>query len=189
MNKGIFVIVLGPTGSGKSTLMKHAMSEMSDITVPFSYTTRAPRAESIENNHYQFLTREAFQEKVDAGEFLEWAEYGGNLYGTLKSEIEQDLAEGKLLLKEMEVQGVRQVLSKLPRENVYTVYVSAGSWETLAARVKARAPITDEELALRHKRFLDEETFMPEADAVIENGDGEKEEALNAFTALLASKR
>jgi guanylate kinase len=108
---------------------------------------------AIENAHYKFLSEEEFKQWIDEGKFLEWAEYSGNYYGTLRAEVEAALAEGKTLLKEMEVQGVRQIRETLPKEQLLTVFISAGSWDALEARIRARAPISDEEVALRRKRY------------------------------------
>ena len=187
MKQGIFILVIGPTGSGKSMLMKHAISVFPQLVLPYSYTTRPRRHDAIENNHYKFLSEEDFNTWAAEGKFLEWAEYGGNYYGTLRAEVEAELAGGKILLKEMEVQGVRQIRSELPKEQLLTVFISAGSWEGLEARIRARAPISEEEIALRRKRYEDEITFKDEADVCIENIDGNKEVANKAFTDLIQS--
>ena len=185
--KGKFILVIGPTGSGKSTLMKHVIGEFPELVLPYSYTTRARRADHVEGSHYKFITLEEFKEKIDAGEFLEWAQYSGNYYGTLRSEVAEQLSEGKTLLKEVEVQGARQIRDLLPKEELLTVFVSSGDWASLEARVRARAPITEEELALRKQRYEDEITFKDEADQVILNTEGKKEEAKEAFKNLIQS--
>ncbi len=185
--KGTFILVIGPTGSGKSTLMKHVIDAFPELVLPYSYTTRTKRADHVEGKHYQFISVEEFKQKIEGGEFLEWAEYGGNYYGTLKSEVEKDLSEGKVLLKEVEVQGARQIRDILPKDELMTVFVSSGDWEALEARVRARAPITEEELALRKKRYKDEITFKDEADQIILNTEGRKEAAKEDFKNLIQS--
>lgn len=187
MNSGKFILVIGPTGSGKSMLMKHAMATYPDLCTPFSYTTRPRRADAIENAHYRFISREEFEASIAAGDFIEHAEYGGNYYGTKKAEVEAALAEGKVLLKEMEVQGVRQVRDAMPADKLSTVYIDAGSWEELSGRVQEREAMSDEQLALRKERFLDEATFKDEADIVIANPHGEGEKAKEAFAAHVGS--
>lgn len=167
--------------------MKHVMALHPELTIPYSYTTRARRGDHIENDHYRFLTEEEFTTRAAAGEFLEWAEYGGNYYGTLKAEVLEDLEQGKILLKEMEVQGARQVVAMLPPEQLVTVFIDAGSWSELEARVRARAPISEEELEKRKKRYEDEVTFMHEATEVIRNYDGERDSADRQFTDLIQS--
>lgn len=183
--KGQFFIVIGPTGSGKSTLMKHVISMYPDLCLPYSYTTRAPRSEAIENKHYKFISTEEFKSRVERGEFLEWAEYGGKYYGTLKEEVEAALAEGKVLLKEMEVQGARQTKGVLSGDHMTMVFIDGGSWEELEARIRARAPMTDEEVLLRKRHFEDEMTFKAEADVVIQNHAGEGEAAKETFAEMI----
>lgn len=176
-------------GSGKSMLMKHAIATHPDLVMPYSYTTRPRRPDAVENDHYRFVSVEEFEAMIEAGAFLEWARFGDNYYGTRRDEVEEELAAGKLLLKEMEVQGVRQVRGLLPRDQFLTVFVDAGSWEVLAARAVKRAPMSDEELAKRRQRYEDELTFKEEADRVIVNGEGMQEEAKAAFDAILNEGR
>lgn len=185
MAHGTLILVIGPTGSGKSMLMRHAIEAHPELELPYSYTTRAKREGIVENDHYRFVSREEFEARIERGEFLEWAEYGGNYYGTLKGEVLDALASGKVLLKEMEVQGARQVRAVLPPEQLVTVFIDAGSWEELERRVRARAPMTEEELAKRKHRHEDEMTFKPEADIVVENHPGKAEEAKAAFSAVV----
>lgn len=166
-------------------LMKNTIARHSELVIPYSYTTRARRPDSVENDHYRFLSKEEFERLIDEHAFLEWARYGDNYYGTLREEVEEELAAGKVLLKEMEVQGARQVRGLMPEGQLITVYVDAGPWEELAVRVKNRAPISEEDLAKRKQRFDDELSFKPEADRVIENYAGRQEEAKAAFEAII----
>ncbi|MBU0750261.1 guanylate kinase [Patescibacteria group bacterium] len=182
---GTFFIVMGPTGSGKSTLMKHVIAQFPDVLVPPSFTTRDRRPSEIENSHYTFVDKNTFTAMVEKGEFLEWAEFSGNFYGTLKETVIVPLAEGKVLFTEMEVQGVRQARALLPAEQVKVVFIDAGPWEELEARIRARAPITDEEIAKRKQRYEDEMTYKDEADIVISNHSGEIETAKETFANLI----
>ncbi len=166
-------------------LMKHAIATYPDLVIPYSYTTRARRPDAVENDHYRFLSVPEFETMIEEGAFLEWARFGDNYYGTLKAEVEEELAAGKVLLKEMEVQGVRQVRDLLPKERFVTVYIDAGPWEELAERALKRAPMSDEELAKRKQRYDDELTFKDEADTVIVNKEGMQEEAKAAFEAII----
>ncbi|HYF28939.1 MAG TPA: guanylate kinase [Candidatus Paceibacterota bacterium] len=185
MQKGKFIILMGAMGSGKSMLVKHAIAKYPQLVIPYSYTTRPRRPDAVENDHYRFLSVEEFEEMIEKGAFLEWARFGDNYYGTLKSEVEQELAAGLVVLKEMEVQGVRQVRDLLPKHQLVTVFVDAGAWDELTERAKNRAPISDEELAKRRQRYEDEVTFIPEADQVITNRAGMQEEAKAAFEKII----
>lgn len=189
MARGLFVLVVGPSGSGKNTLIEAARAAYPDLAFAVSPTTRAMRPGEADGVNYHFLSREEFMRRVDAGEFLEWAEYGGNLYGTLRSEMEAIIASGRIALTDIEVQGARQIQKNMPAEERAIIFIDAGSWEELAARIRARAPITDEELEKRHARYEDERSFKDQADYVIENRDGVLEAAKEAFVNLVGTLR
>ncbi len=178
---------MGPTGSGKGTLEAHVLALHPEMVMPVTATTRTPRPGERDTKDYYFFTREQFEQKIAEGFFLETATYGGNYYGTPKSEVVPALEAGKLVMLEIEVQGVRQVCDLIPKEDRIIVYVDVESWEDLERRVRARAPITEEELAQRKSRYEDEVSFKPEADVVICNPDGELTAAKDAFADLIQS--
>lgn len=183
---GRFVLVVGAAGSGKGVLIQRAKELHPEITFAVSSTTRAMRPNEKDGQPYRFLTKEEFEARIAAGEFLEWAAIdGGKLYGTPKAEVMPRLEEGKLVLKEMEPQGIDQVRKLLPKENLVTIYIDAGSWESLARRVQGRAPISDEELESRRLRYEYERVFKDEADYVVENFDGKFKAADADFEAIL----
>ncbi len=184
---GKFILVIGPSGSGKGTLIGHIRPLFPILVYPRSTTTRAMRASEKDGEHYYFISADQFMTKAHAGEFLEWAEYGGHLYGTLRSEVMPILEAGKVALKELEVQGARQVREKLPREALAIIFVNAGAWDEMEQRIKARAPISDEELSRRKERYEDEMSFMAEADYVVENHSGSVEEAKKNFEGIVRS--
>ncbi len=185
--RGKLVLVVAPSGSGKDTLMDAAEAAFPDLQTLVTCTTRTPRNGEVNEVDYHFFTREEFEQKIDNGEFLEWAEYGGNLYGTLRASIESVLADGKLLLANIEVQGARRLRTLLPPDELATIYIDAGGWDVLVPRIQARAAITPEELAKRHERYLDEVTFKDDADYVIENPDGGLENATRSFLDTLVT--
>jgi len=178
--KGKFVLVVGTSGSGKNTLIDHVKPLFPEVVYAKSCVTRAPRPNEDATYRY-FLSTDEFREKVNSDEFLEWAEYGGNLYGTLRSEVMSHVEAGKVVLKELEVQGARQIRERMDKERLYIVFINAGSWDEVEARIKARAPISDEELLKRKAHYDDEMSFMDEADTVILNKTGEVERAKKDF--------
>lgn len=169
---GQLILLMAPTGSGKGSLVQYVKEQYPTIHFAVSCTTRAPRPGEIEGVSYYFLSRNDFEKKVAAGDFLEWAEYGGNLYGTLKSEVIERLSAGEVVLNEIELQGIEQLIQLVPVAHRTVIYIEAGGWEVLKARAQARAPISDEELALRYERYLSEVPAKDIADYVVENPDG-----------------
>lgn len=187
MHRGKLIVVVGPTGSGKGTLIAHAMQKLQNLEPSISCTTRAPRPGEENGVHYYFITREEFEERIEQGKFLEWAEYGGNYYGTPLEGVESRLASGVSVILEIEVQGARIVKAHTTPDDLCVVYIDAGSWESLEKRIRARAPIDDAEVVKRRERYEDERSFMNEADVIISNNDGEVEKAKEDFIKALAS--
>lgn len=184
--KGKFVLVVGTSGSGKNTLIEHVRPLFGEIVYAKSCVTRAPR-EGEDAGYRYFVSKEDFEARVKNGEFLEWAEYGGNLYGTLRAEVENPMKDGKVVLKELEVQGVRQIREKIPKDDLIIVFINAGSWEDVEARIKARSPMSADELLKRRAHYEDEMSYMKEADIVINNKQGEVEQAKKDFEATIRS--
>ncbi len=181
MKQGTLILVIGPTGSGKGTLLEEVRKNIPDLVFPVSCTTRVMRPGEVEGQTYYFVSRDEFETRRERGEFLEWAEYGHNLYGTLRSEILPAVEEGKTVIREIEVQGARQIQQILSRDLLRIIYVDAGSWEDLERRIMLRAPIGAPELEARRKRYEDETSFKAQADIVVENRDGELEDAKRQF--------
>lgn len=183
--KGRFIVVFGPTGVGKGTLVSHVRESFPEIICPKTTSTRTMRPGESEGSPYNFVTVDEFKKKADAGEFIEWAIYSNNYYGTPLAPITNAINEGKVVLKELEVQGVRQLLDKLPRESLFIVYIDVGSWTDLERRIRNRAPISDEDVEERRKRYEDEHSSKHLADVIIANEDGRLEEAQLAFKRVI----
>lgn len=183
---GHVLLVMAPTGSGKGTLEQHALSMYPDMLFAVSCTSRAMRPGETNGKEYHFISREEFKEKIENGDFLEWAEFGGNLYGTLKSELLTPLLNGQLILNEIELQGIEQIKKLIPATNRTIIYIEAGDWTALAERALARAPMSPEELEKRRERYAHEVAAKPYADIVIDNTDGNLEDAKTAFTKVIA---
>ncbi len=182
---GKLILVVGPTGSGKSALLSYVQQQDPSLIFPVSCTTRAPRPGEVEGEKYYFITKEEFETREAAGEFLEWASYGGNYYGTLKQQILPAIAAGNIVVREVEVQGARQIQELMPKGQLGIIFIDAGSWEGLERRITARAPMSEPELLARRKRYEDELTFKPQADIVVENLDGGLEQAKADFLAAV----
>ena len=144
------VVLSAPSGGGKTTIAKELMRRLPDI---FGYsvsgTTRKPRPGEKDGEAYHFLTRDEFLRRREAGEFLEWAEYAGELYGTLKREVERVLRSGKHVLLDVEVQGARQVRQAYPRPASIIVFVIPPSARVLVERLRQRRTESEAELRQR----------------------------------------
>jgi len=175
--RGHLVLIMAPMASGKGSLISYVQSEFPQITRLTSCTTRSARPGEVDGVEYFFISREVFERKIENGEFIEWAEFSGNLYGTLHTELMGRLEKGEVVINEIDLQGVIQLMRLIPRDRYTLIYIDAGGWETLKARALARAPISEEHLELRKVRYEEEDAFKSRADFVIQNGDGELEEA------------
>lgn len=125
-----------PSGGGKSTIARHLLEAREDVVYSVSATTRPRRAGEIDAREYHFLDRAEFERRVAAGDFVEWAEYGGNLYGTLCAEVERGLASGRHVVLDIEVAGSRQVRQRFPQ--AVQVFVLPPSAAALAQRLRGR---------------------------------------------------
>lgn len=184
---GHVVIVMAPMGSGKGTVIQYARERFPELRTTVSCTTRASRPGEVDGQDYHFLTREAFLAKIDAGEFLEWAEFGGNLYGTLQSEILPPITRGEIVIAEIEVQGVEQLRTLLPAAVMTTIYIEAGGWDELRRRALARAEMSQAELKRRHERYLVELQTKAWADLIIDNTGDDFTPACERFAEFIES--
>lgn len=187
--KGKLILLIGPSGSGKGTLINHIRPLFPELVYPKSCTTRAMRPGEKTGEHYYFLTVEDFKSRIAHGDFLEYAEYGGNYYGTLASEVMPLLDQGKTALKELEVQGARQIREKIPKDQLVIVFVNAGKWVEMEERIKARSAMPEAELEKRKERYEDEMSFMQnsQADFIVDNPMGKVEEAQVQFEGVIRS--
>jgi len=183
--KGHVLIVMAPMGSGKGTLIREAQATFPDLYETVSCTTRAMRPGEIDGKHYHFLTAEEFEQKKEVGDFLESATFSGNQYGTLKSEIISRLEAGQIVISEIDVQGVEQLYKLIPSQHITTVFIDAGGWDTLKQRALDRAPMSEEDLQLRHDRYLIEIKSKDVADVVIDNTENDFASAKKDFCKLI----
>ena len=125
-----------PSGGGKSTIARHLLEAREDVRYSVSATTRARRGDEVDGVHYHFLEHAEFQRRVGAGDFVEWAEYGGQLYGTLQEEVLRGLAAGQHVVLDIEVAGARQIRARYP--DSVSVFVLPPSASELLQRLRGR---------------------------------------------------
>ena len=175
------VVITGPSGVGKGTLIRGLMSRVGDLELSVSATTRPERAGERDGVDYHFLSREEFDRLLAAGEFLEHADYAGNRYGTLRSELEDRLGAGHPVVLEIEVQGARQVREAMPE--ALQVFIAPPSLDALRARLTGRGTDDLEEVERRLRVAEGELAAQPEFAHVVVND--RLEEALEQLTGIV----
>jgi guanylate kinase len=170
--RGRLIVVSGPSGAGKSTLIKASLQAVPELAYSVSATTRKPRPGEVDGKDYIFLSRQEFERWIEEGRFLEWAEYSGNLYGTLERKVEEFLNEGKSVILELELQGARQVQIKRP--DAVMVFVRAPSLEETRRRLTGRATETEEALESRLATAVGEVAARDEFDHEVMNEERER---------------
>jgi guanylate kinase len=166
------VILSAPSGGGKTTIARELLRHRGDLGYSVSCTTRSPRVGEVEGRDYYFLSRAEFERRRDAGEFAECAEVHGNMYGTLRSEVQRVLGAGKHVVMDIDVQGARQFTRVFP-ESV-TIFVLPPSAEVLLERLRRRQTESKEQLARRLQSALTELQAVDSYQYVVMNDDLDK---------------
>lgn len=169
MNNGILIVLSGFSGAGKGTLMKELMKTYDNYALSISMTTRNPRPGEEDGREYFFSTREAFEEKIAQNGLIEYAEYCGNYYGTPKDYVEARLKEGKDVILEIEIQGMRKVKQMFPE--MLPLFVTPPSAAELARRLRGRGTETEEVIEQRLKRAIAEAEGIEDYEYIIINDD------------------
>jgi guanylate kinase len=141
------VVITGPSGVGKGTLIRHLLDRIPELQLAVSATTRRPRPGEREGVDYHFLSDAEFDERARAGDFLEYAEYSGRRYGTLRCELERRVREGVPVVLEIEVQGARQIREAMPE--ALQVFIAPPSREALRTRLVGRGTDDPEQVRAR----------------------------------------
>ncbi len=144
---GELIVLAGPSGVGKGTLLAHLRDRHPNLQVSTSVTTRQPRAGEVDGQHYYFKSSAAFKEMIEQGELLEWAEFAGNCYGTPKGPIKDAIALGQRIILEIELNGARQVKESFPEAK--RIFVLPPSVAALETRIRARGQDNEGAIAKR----------------------------------------
>ena len=178
-------VVSAPSGSGKSSLLRNLLGRDRNLLFSVSYTTRPPRGAEREGVEYHFVGREEFEKRVQAGEFLEWALVFGNYYGTHRSYLDRARQDGKDLVLDIDVQGARQLLNKIP--GIVGIFVLTPSRHVLEDRLRGRSEDSEAVVAKRLKEAAEETRQYRNYDYVIVNDD--LEEATSRLVAVVTAER
>jgi guanylate kinase len=182
--KRLLLVLSAPSGGGKTTIAKKLLQVRKDLGYSVSATTRATRNGERDGEDYHFLSREEFERRRDQGEFLEWAEYGAQLYGTLKREIDGIFGEGRHAVLDIEVEGARQIRRNFP--NSLQVFVLPPSADVLVERLKRRNTENPELLRKRLTHASEELAAVAEYDYAVVNED--LDTAVDQVSAILDGK-
>jgi guanylate kinase len=170
--KGILFVVCSPSGGGKGTLIRRVLGTVPGIGYSVSWTTRAPRPGEVAGVNYHFASPEEFERMRAAGGFLEWATVHGNYYGTARSAVEREMAEGRDIILEIDVQGAEAVRHLMT--NVVSVFILPPSFEVLRQRLSARQTEDAEAIARRLHNARGEVEHYREFDYVVINDEAER---------------
>lgn len=161
------VCISGPSGAGKGTVVKALLEQHPELTVSVSATTRSPRPGEVDHVHYHFITREEFEDNIAHERMLEYNQYCGNYYGTLRSEVEKSIFNHQVMILEIDVNGVENVKKIYP--GALTVFILPPSMEELEHRLSGRGTETPQVIAQRLARAKEEMALAPAYDVQLVN--------------------
>ncbi len=188
----LVIVISGPSGSGKSTVIDSLCKTDETLQLSVSATTRKPRSGEVDGVDYHFLTRAEFEKSIQQGKFLEWAEYGDNLYGTLKSEIADARETGKDAILEIEVKGsleIRKRQQDLAPARSILIFIVPPSFATLEKRLRRRDTESESELKQRLDIAKSEVLEIQHYDYWVSNPQGKIQQAVQQIQTIISAER
>ena len=188
MKKGLLVVISGPSGSGKGTVIKRLMELDRSFVYSVSATTRAPREGEKNGVNYYFIDRTDFEWRIASDMMLEHAEYCGNYYGTPKKEVNDNLAAGRNVILEIEVEGAMQIKKKCP--DAVMLMIAPPNYSTLEARLRGRGDnVPEEVIRKRLDTAKTELSKLPHYDYIVVNGDNMVDEAAREIIGIIEAEK
>ncbi len=189
MLTGKLILIVGPSGSGKGTVIGRLKSKYAGFVYPVSFTTREMRLRERDGEVYKFVSREEFERMIAAGELLEYATvHSDNYYGTAKAEIMNGLESGAMVLREVDIQGFHSIREVVPAENLVSIFMKVSDLEDLKQRILRRGQISDDELAKRLNSAKMELDLASECDYQVENKWGDVEGCLSEVEKIILAE-
>ncbi len=185
MTNGTLYIISAASGAGKTTLVSAVLEQVDDLEVSVSHTTRAPREGEVDGVNYHFVDKRSFEAMVQDSEFIEYATVFGNMYGTSRQHIQEQLLKGKDVILEIDWQGARQIRQLMP--DCKSVYIVPPSTEALRERLTSRGKDDEEIIARRMQEAISEMSHYVEFDYLIINDDFD--EARDNLAAIIRGNR
>jgi len=185
MKPGLLIVVSGPAGVGKGTVVSQVRSKNKDVVFSVSATSRSPRPGEIDGENYYFVSRKQFEEMIKNNELLEWVEYCGNYYGTPKAYVEAEMARGHIVILEIDVEGAGNIKMQYPQS--ISIFITPPTLEELRNRITKRGTESTEIIEERMKRAKKELDHINEYDYIIINDTVEK--STEEFLQILERER
>jgi len=184
--KGKLFLIVGPSGSGKSSVLHKLKEERPEFTYPLSATTRPMREGEVDGDIYHFMSKEEFKKGIEEGRFLEWAVvHQDNYYGLIKGPIVKGLEEGGTIVREVDIQGFDSIREKIDKKNLVSIFITVPHKEELIERIVNRAAISQDELEKRKESMHREFNRAKDCDYMVENKEGKLEETVEKVLKII----
>lgn len=187
--RGRLILIVGPSGSGKGSVIEIMKKRHPEWVYPISYTTREIRPGEVADEVYHFIPKEKFEKGIDTGKFLEYAiVHSNNYYGTGKEEIMVALYDGKVVVREVDIQGFKSICKVVGKENLVAIFLMVNSVDDLIARILKRGKLPKEEIQRRMESAQQEINQSGECDFIVPSVTGQVKECADRVEEIILNK-